>query len=174
MFISRVTVVVALRLQKKSDDDWTLVGVTLICGDGSYPTVFSRTAYSETKLAEDVSRIYIHVHVSRLIIPLNYRPNPKDRGRYCFQFVSPHLDWGYPIWSTGGTPSFPIGGGGTPLLLMDGVSPSGWQGGYPPSGQWGEGYLNWPMGVPPPHQDYTGYSPIATGWGYPHCWDWME
>ena len=22
------------------------------------------------------------------------RPHPKDRGRYCFQFVSPHLDGG--------------------------------------------------------------------------------
>ena len=37
----------------------------------------------------------------------NYCPHPKDGGRYCFQFVSSHLDGG------GGTPSQVwIGGGG--------------------------------------------------------------
>ena len=48
----------------------------------------------------------------KLICQYIYRPHPKDGGRYCFQFVSPHLD--------GGGGGFPIsglgGGGGVPHL----------------------------------------------------------
>ena len=61
---------------------------------------------------------------------LYYRPHPKDGGRYCFQFVSSHLDpggGGYPIqpW-TGGVPGLRFGGvpslrsGGVPSLRSGG------------------------------------------------------
>ena len=52
----------------------------------------------------------------------DYRPHPKDGGRYCFQFVSPHLDvggaGGVPqVWLVEGVPSpshvWMVGGGGT-------------------------------------------------------------
>ena len=57
--------------------------------DTAHPLVF-RAVYSN--------------HIS-LFFPDNfYRPHPKDGGRYCFQFVSSHLDGA-------GTPSFLIGPG---------------------------------------------------------------
>ena len=84
-----------------------------------------------------------------------YRPHPKDGGRYCFQFVSSHLDWGggYPIpgldWGVphprsglGGTPSQVQVRVGVPYLADRGVPPSKIR-----------------MGVP-------WDTPIKTGWGY--------
>ena len=70
-----------------------------------------------------------------------YRPHPKDGGRYCFQFVSPHLngggdsilpDWDIPSFPTGGTPSFLTGG--TPIRTGWGYPLLGLDGGIPPSG----------------------------------------
>ena len=60
----------------------------------------------------------------------HYRSHPKDRGRYCFQFVSPHLDGG------GGVPRPGLdGGGGYPgqVWMVEGGTParSGWWGSYP-------------------------------------------
>ena len=72
-----------------------------------------------------------------------YRPHPKDGGRYCFQFVGPHLDrggrgtrsslgWGGTP-SPGGTPT--LDGGGYPVSGLGGYPISGWGGGgYPVSG----------------------------------------
>ena len=54
-----------------------------------------------------------------------YHPHPKDLGRYCFQFVSPHVDGGYPhpSWWRGYT--HPSQWGGTTILPDGrGVPPS--------------------------------------------------
>ena len=79
-----------------------------------------------------------------------YHPHPKDGGRFCFQFVSSHLDWG-----GGGIPSQVwMGEGGIPSQVQ--------RGGYPSQIRWGRGVSPNPGldGVPPPPiQDWMGYSP---------------
>ena len=95
------------------------------------------------------------VNLSKIRWLYCYRPHPKDRGRYCFQFVSSHLH--------GGDRGHPIPGPdkGYPILLMGeyphlrsgwGVTPSCWQGGTP-NPRSGQGST-------------LGY-PIKTEWGVP-------
>ena len=80
-----------------------------------------------------------------------YRPHPKDGGRYCFQFVSPHLDGGggeTPSNQWGIPPSF-LMGAGTPI---------------PPNG--GTPILP-NVGEVPPSSLTPWYPPVRTGWGTP-------
>ena len=48
-----------------------------------------------------------------------YHPHPKNEGRYCFQFVSPHLNGWYPVLPMGGYPH-PRSGQGYPIPDQDG------------------------------------------------------
>ena len=69
-------------------------------------------------------------HFSLLVIfRYYYRPHPKDGGRYCFQFVSPHLDGGV----GGGTPDTALDGGGGPDPALEGGVPQPWTGEGTPS-----------------------------------------
>ena len=124
-----------------------------------------------------------------------YRPHPKDERRYCFQFVSSHLDRG------GGTPSADEGRGPLPIQIWEGCTPSvkTWEG-YPPhqwmgtvfslsvdtliggypfpgldkryplprSGQ-GEGDPHWWMGVHPPPNLGPGREGCAPKWNSIAC-----
>ena len=62
----------------------------------------------------------------------NYRPHPKDGGRYCFQFVCQFTSrGGVPQSGLGGYPIPDLAGGGTPSQV--------WLGGYPIPGLAGGG-----------------------------------
>ena len=103
-----------------------------------------------------------------------YRPYLKDGGRYCFQFVSSHLDgWGlYPILLLMGGGRYPIpgqDGGYSHPRSGKGVSPSQIRVGGTPS-QVRMGYTSIPgldEGVPPYHVR-VGYPHLRSGQGgYP-------
>ena len=119
-----------------------------------------------------------------------YRPHPKDGGRYCFQFVSPHLGGGVPQSGLGGTPSqvwlggggYLIpglaggvphprsrqGGGGTPSQVRMGYSPtrSGWDTPWPDQ----DGVPPWHLGQGTP-LDLGWGTPLDLAWGTPRTWD---
>ena len=104
----------------------------------------------------------------------NYRPHPKDGGRYCFQFVSSHLDRrGVPHLTDGGGRGLPhprSGEGCTLSQVQRGVPccKSGW--GVPHSRS-GWGYLvpspDGGGGVPHPADEWVPPSQVWTG-GVPH------
>ena len=71
--------------------------------------------------------------------PNHYRPHPKDGGRYCFQFVSPHLDGGgVPGPGRGGGVPGP-GQGGEGSQVKVGGSQVQVKVGRGPRSRWGEG-----------------------------------
>ena len=86
----------------------------------------------------------------------HYRPHPWDGGRYCFQFVSSHLDWGGGCRSGQGVPPSQVRTLGVPpsqVRMWGG-------GGYLHLGSgWGRGYL-----IP----GQNGGTPIRSGQGVTH------
>ena len=93
--------------------------------------------------------VFFKVALKRLFD--NYRPQPKDEGRSCFQLVSSHTSTG------GGVPHLVDGGYPHPSQLGGVPHPVLMGGGYPHLANGGYHHLTG-GGTPPP---------IRTGWGIP-------